>query len=569
MREKNVMQNRNEETDSQVVCTLHVIKIHEQAMEVEGSIAVPHNQTRTLVAVTHSRLIPCQWIFCKKPQGEKEWKEIRYFQVRIPLEPGQMYELQFCICLFQAGYVALTLDFGQYAPLDRKVFHCYRKNHWILTFCKKHNAVLVEPQNTLRLSAYTLKRMKSLLLNGISGKKAVLVRSLCWIKSRKKQRIWLVSDRINRADDNGEAFYQYLKTHAPADVMLYFVLRKGSEGYERILQYGNVIEPFSWKHKIYHLLSEYIVSSQGNFAVVNPFGSRASANYKDRLSDQKFIFLQHGVTKDDQSSWMNRYDRNIYGLVVSTRQEYDAIFQYDYFYRPKEVWLTGMPRYDLLYHNEQSQVVVMPTWRKALSSGRDGEGVWLMSENFAKSRYVQFYEKLLNDARLLEAAERLGYQISFMPHPNTAFMGDGIRFDSRVKVHDEKKSYRDLFAESDLLVTDYSSVAFDFAYLRKPVLYCQFDKEDFFDGTHSYTKGYFDYERDGFGEVEYTLDATVNRVIEYMETGCVLKPEYRQRIEDTFVYRDQDCCRRILNRMGTAAAENAGQSSSCHGAGVF
>ena len=95
------------------------------------------------------------------------------------------------------------------------------------------------------------------------------------------------------------------------------------------------------------------------------------------------------------------------------------------------------------------------------------------------------------------------------------------------------------------MVTDYSSVAFDFAYLRKPIVYSQFDKAEFFGGGHSYTEGYFDYVRDGFGEVEETLENVVDRIIEYMENGCQIKPEYRERIDKTFAFDDKDCSRRV------------------------
>ena len=50
------------------------------------------------------------------------------------------------------------------------------------------------------------------------------------------------------------------------------------------------------------------------------------------------------------------------------------------------------------------------------------------------------------------------------------------------------------------MITDYSSVAFEMAYLKKAVLYYQFDEEEFFSGKH-WQKGYFDYRKDGFGAV--------------------------------------------------------------------
>ena len=64
-----------------------------------------------------------------------------------------------------------------------------------------------------------------------------------------------------------------------------------------------------------------------------------------------------------------------------------------------------------------------------------------------------------------------------------------------------------------------------------------------------YTKGYFDYERDGFGEVEYDLESTVDRIIEYMENGCQLKDKYRERIDKFFAFNDQNNCQRVYEKI--------------------
>ena len=88
----------------------------------------------------------------------------------------------------------------------------------------------------------------------------------------------------------------------------------------------------------------------------------------------------------------------------------------------------------------------------------------------------------------------------------------------------------------------------DFAYLKKPVIYCQFDKDQFF-STHTVTRGYFEYERDGFGEVCYDLDAAVSLLCEYMDKGCEIKNEYKERIENTFVFTDKNNCKRILDEI--------------------
>ena len=97
-------------------------------------------------------------------------------------------------------------------------------------------------------------------------------------------------------------------------------------------------------------------------------------------------------------------------------------------------------------------------------------------------------------------------------------------------------------------MTDYSGVAFDFAYLDKPVVYCHFDFDEFY-AHHTCKQAYYNYEKDGFGEVEYNLEDTVQRLIEYIETDCKLKEKYQKRINDFFAFRDHNSSVRVYNEI--------------------
>lgn len=110
-------------------------------------------------------------------------------------------------------------------------------------------------------------------------------------------------------------------------------------------------------------------------------------------------------------------------------------------------------------------------------------------------------------------------------------------------------SYREIYAKSNLVLTDYSSAVFDFAYLRKPIIYAQFDKDEFFSGAHTFSKGYFDYERDGFGEVAYDIDGTISMIEKYVKNGCVLSDNYRNRIDSFFAFNDKKNCQRVLEKV--------------------
>ena len=93
------------------------------------------------------------------------------------------------------------------------------------------------------------------------------------------------------------------------------------------------------------------------------------------------------------------------------------------------------------------------------------------------------------------------------------------------------------------MITDYSSIAFDFAYLKKPLIYYQTKK---FDEFH-YDLGYFDYDTMGFGEVISNEEDLVDKVIYYMKNGAVLEDEYKRRSDNFFKFRDKNNSKRVYD----------------------
>lgn len=473
------------------------------------------------------------------------------FKGAVPLEPNvERYGISVCCMLGKKWINKKRLLFGKFCPVNTgyKNSYYYCGGHALTTDGKKLYVCKCGRKGRIQREYAYLKELWK--KNEQGGRKAVVARLLtAFLRPFQRKKIWLISDRINKADDNGEAFFRYVMECAPKDVKAYFALSPKSQDYKRIKKVGRVIPFLGWRHKLLYLLSDRVISSQGEEFIFHPF-QKYSKLYCDLAQTQKFVFLQHGVTKDDLSGWLNRYSKNISMFVTTTVPEYQSILSYRYYYGPKVVKLTGFPRYDRLYCQEKKMITIMPTWRAYLVTGIDpGTGKRALKAGFHQSRYYDMYEKLLNSQRFFDAAERLGYTVSFLSHPNMSVTDGKMGGDRRLEVMAEDTAYRDVFAQSDLIVTDYSSVAFDFAYLRKPVVYYQADKDEFFSGAHTYEKGYFDYERDGFGEVEYTADSLVDRIIEYMETGCGLKTEYKARIDATFPFSDQENCRRVYEEI--------------------
>lgn len=298
----------------------------------------------------------------------------------------------------------------------------------------------------------------------------------------------------------------------------------------------------SWTHKMLFLLADHIISAYSHIELSNPFFDY-SAPYHDLMQNCSFVFLQHGIIHTDVSAVLNRMVKNYQGFVTSAVPEKEAICKH-YGYKEDQIWLTGLPRHDRLYHGEEKTIVVMPTWRRNIFGLYHAENsMYDLKPGFKDSEYCQFFHRLFTSERLRRSMKNHGYTIEFVPHPVFFPYIEHFNIPDDVKVYNEQVTYRDVLAKSSLLITDYSSVAFDFSYLRKPIIYSQFSP------LEHYKKGYFDYERDGFGEVEYTLEDTVDRIIEYMENGCRLKDKYRQRIDKFFAFNDKNNCQRVYEKI--------------------
>lgn len=503
-----------------------------------------------LLLEINDELHPCE-VINRESINEYRFEELMFrgmaFRISIPLDKKcEKYRIRFALKYGASIVIRRDIRCGQFLPVNREYSNAYYyKDGWAIQL--KGNSFVVDRCRVKDLCNYEFHFLEELWRkNKQGGRKAVLARlAYRLLQKIKCKPIWLISDRIMKADDNGEAFFRYMQREHKEKIKSYFVLSKNSTDYERMKKIGRVVNNLSWKHKLLFLLSDYNISSQADVITTNPFPGY-QGGVRDIINQKRFVFLQHGITKDDISGWINRYNKNFCGVITAANPEYQSILQGNYFYTSKEVWLTGFPRFDLRYCEEKNYITFMPTWRMYLLGEEDKQtGARKLKPNVKDSKYFDFYRRLLNDSKLIESAKSLGYYLCLFVHPNVQPFIDEFGINPTINILGIDTKYNDVYAWSNLVVTDYSSACFDFAYLRKPVIYCQFDKEEFFSGSHVYTKGYFDYERDGFGEVEYDLESTINRIIEYMKNGCQLKQKYRERIDQFFAFNDQNNCQRV------------------------
>lgn len=355
------------------------------------------------------------------------------------------------------------------------------------------------------------------------------------IKNRNNP-IWLICELKNTCRDNGYHFFKYVRKNHP-NIKCYYAINKKSTDYEKIQKYGNVIQFGSFKHWIYYLAAEYNISThkEGNpnhtiFTIIHL--------YLHLLNNR--VFLQHGITKDNVPMF---YYKNTYFkyFICGAKREYEYVKEY--FGYPKEnVVYTGFARFDNLHEKKynRKKILLIPTWRRWFELTTN-------KSEFIESEYFKRWNSFINDKKLTDFLEKEDFEMVFYPHYQMKKFIDCFKVKSKSIniVADDNIDIQQLLKECNLMITDYSSVYMDFAYMRKPVIYYQFDYNKY--RTSHLLQGYFDYGKDGFGMIYDNQEKLVQQVIKYCKNEFKIEEEYIARMNEFFEYFDTNNCERIYD----------------------
>ncbi|WP_026518079.1 CDP-glycerol glycerophosphotransferase family protein [Butyrivibrio sp. MC2021] len=337
-------------------------------------------------------------------------------------------------------------------------------------------------------------------------------------KAINHREIWLISDREMSAGDNGEAFFRFLQDK---DVCPVFAISKKSEDYDRIRSIGQVVDYNSPKHKLLLCAAACHCSSQ--------------LIHMENHKETPQIFLQHGVAGNDISKMINPVSHENFYIITSSGHEADYMKGGNYTIKPDHVLLTGLARYDCLKDDRRRLIVLAFTWRAALAGVSEDE--------FARTDYYKTICRVTSDEKLSGALKAMGYSLKIRLHPEMeqyiSMLPNNANWDFY------RGSYNQMFAEADLMVTDYSSAVFDFAYLKKAILYYQFDADDFYVNSPFVSKGFFDYDKHGFGPVTASYDGFTAALLDMAQKDCSMEEKYRERVDRFFTYHDKNNCERI------------------------
>ncbi|MDR1913428.1 MAG: bifunctional glycosyltransferase family 2 protein/CDP-glycerol:glycerophosphate glycerophosphotransferase, partial [Clostridiales bacterium] len=228
----------------------------------------------------------------------------------IPIDKSvKRYEIKVG-CRFPNGgeVIMKNLNIGKFAPISHELKNSYYCKDGY-KFSTNKTALILEKCNLHWHIKSELKLMRELFnLKKPGSRRAVFVRGLYYlVMPFSRKQIWLISDRVNKADDNGEAMFKYMAQKRDKHVRCYFCISKDAPDFERMKKYGKVINFARWQYKFYLLLGAVTVSSHADNLYTNPFAG-TDHYYRDLLQKSKYVFLQHGTTLHDISGWLNKYN---------------------------------------------------------------------------------------------------------------------------------------------------------------------------------------------------------------------------------------------------------------------
>lgn len=376
----------------------------------------------------------------------------------------------------------------------------------------------------------------------------VILRSLYWITRPyfSRKRIWLTFDKLYKGGDNGEYFFKYANT-IKDDVQVYYIISKDSPDCKRLLEYDkkHVLIHNSLKCKLYALNAEAVAATHVSVMQYCGIPKYLVPHVLD-LFKAKIICIQHGLTVQQLGQYQNRIFDNTTLYCLASKYEKKNLMHPIYGYEESMLKLNGLARYDGLKNNDKKFILITPTWRRNVVTLGIAYKVKPYNEHFKHTEYFRLYNTLINDEKLIECAKKCGYGITYLLHPAMSPQLEDFTQNGFVEIVPAAgdMSYEKILTEASLMVTDYSGVQFDFAYMRKPIVYYHPDTL-----PPHYESGGIDYPTQGFGPIITNHEAVVDEICKYMKNSCKTEPEYIDRANDFFEFDDFNNAQRIYDEI--------------------
>ncbi len=387
--------------------------------------------------------------------------------------------------------------------------------------------------------------------------KAMVIRVLFHLTPwMKRRRIWFLHDKMYTASDCGEYLYWHVANSQKSRISPVYSVNRDAPETKRLrssnasLNYSGTI-----KQALQYLHAEVVVTTHPD--PVSTIGLVGPEYLRD-LMTAPVVCVQHGLTMQDLARSMHQGHAGIERYYCASPYEIEHLSRAEYGYRRDQLALTGIPRFDGLTKSSQTVVVLSLTWRPEYASPATAGNIRRRDNDaFGQSLYAQMLGDLVCSLDVLVRLDEADFVLHIVMHPNLAANKDvflrgltelarsrGLEnlFSRRVAVlaAGTDTTYDRELKAGRVLITDYSGIQYDFAYMRKAIIY--------FHSTAmppQYGTGAMDYSERGFGPIATNTAELANQIIANIERGGSPPRDYLSRYEEFFAFSDTHSCERV------------------------
>jgi len=353
------------------------------------------------------------------------------------------------------------------------------------------------------------------------------------VRGRLANNTWVIGGiRGEVYSDNSKVFYEYLLEQ------LAWVATKNSPAYRsapgRVLKKGSVENYLYFYRSRVAIFSDTFNNDIAPYAFILPLSNWFYRRMlKTRLNHGTISFKRRvkksGLSKIIRDRVMCSYDLS----VASTELEKEVLNTYA---RKGTVELLGSARNDQITDAAPNNtILVAPTWR-----------TWLVgNRRFEDSEFFDNYKRLLTSKRLLELLRTNDLKLQiYLHHMLFEYTEKFQQLTSElVSVFDPIDPIVNEIIGARLLITDYSSICAERYFLRKPIVFFQFDRDRYLDEIGSY----IDLNRERVGSTVDTVDELVDCIEVHIENDFSVTGEQIHGEKYFVHFRDRRNCGRIFN----------------------
>ena len=347
-----------------------------------------------------------------------------------------------------------------------------------------------------------------------------------------KKDLYIVAAQLTSSNDeaiDGWSFFEYLKSIGVPACFVVWKRHKRVREFHRAYP-GDIIEisdPFDSSYDFLHACKDVMVRAKA-VAVEWTIANSAISEWLSRLDGCVYTFLQHGLTYNPPRPIHRKWWAPFNLINFCSERERDMVLPAIGAGDDVRSVVSGMMRWDLLEDKSNrgdKVVLVMLTWRPTFNISPDA---------FWESAYFNGIKALLSPGNI-DRMRRSGLRVVLSLHHSLSRLDRSkIDFGSGVEIISTQE-VSSWIRRASCLITDFSSVSFDFWYMRKPVVYWIPDR---FDETLTVP------DRDKVGIACRFLATFVNEVrsadeaidlaARYADRGFKLEPDVLKKIEPFF-----------------------------------